>query len=325
MLFFINERNDAAYNLALEEIMTGSVSGDAFLLWRNSPAVIVGRNQNTHGEVNLDFVRANSIQVVRRMSGGGAVYHDLGNVNFSCITDAEEHSFASFESFAHPILQVLRDFGVPACFSGRNDILVDGRKVSGTAKCFTGGRVLFHGTLLFDADLSMLSRVLTPSKGKVISKGIQSVRSRVANLREWLPQWDSNQFFMELAMAMTHQLEISGTSEIPDEFCRRAESLAASKYAAWEWNYGASPAYDFVKNGRFPGGCLSLGMNIRQGIIQKAGFSGDFFGAKPISELAEALEGVPHRRDAILMALNKFHLEEYLLGISEQDFLELFE
>ena len=192
MKLLINPSVDPAYNLALEEIIASDYPFEAVMLWRNEPSIIIGRNQNTEAEINAAAVRERGINVVRRITGGGAVYHDLGNINYTIAANDRQLDNEAFARNAQIIIDVLHKMGVPAEFHGRNDILVDGRKVSGSAKSVLSNRTLFHGTLLFDADLSVLSQVLTPDEEKIKAKGIKSVRSRVANLKEFLPDWSAD-------------------------------------------------------------------------------------------------------------------------------------
>ena len=189
-------QTDPAYNLAFEEyVLLNKREGDLLILWQNDNAVIVGRNQNTEEEINRPFVEAHGIKVVRRITGGGAVYHDLGNLNYSFITDCGEFDHAAMAAFTWPVVAALRGLGLNAEGSGRNDITVDGRKVSGTAQRVQGGRILFHGTLLFDSDPEMVAGALRADPDKFRSKSTKSVRSRVGNIREFLPERMSLEVF----------------------------------------------------------------------------------------------------------------------------------
>ena len=190
MILLVSNSTDASFNLALEELLTSFFSEEIIMLWRNRNAVIVGRNQNTAAEIDPGFVRENDIQVIRRMTGGGAVYHDLGNINYTIVANERQLDPEAFARNASPVLEVLKKLGLPAEFSGRNDIQIDGKKISGSAKTVLNDRTLFHGTLLFSADLSMLGKVLTPDPEKIQAKGIKSVRSRVANIRDFLPEME---------------------------------------------------------------------------------------------------------------------------------------
>ena len=260
MDYYWNERTDPAYNLALEEVMTAQADAPFAMLWRNRPAVIVGRNQNACREFNSDYAREHGVAVVRRMTGGGAVYHDLGNLNYSIFafeTDANRR-YIDFAPFAEPVLTALRALGVAAEFSGRNDILVNGRKVSGSAKCVHAGRILFHGTLLFDVDFGAMAAVLTPPRAKIEAKGVASVRARVANLNEFLPDLDRDTFRRAMERELLRQFGLKEPLPIPDNWKREAERTADERYRSWEWNFGESPDFSFERTGRFPGGICIL-------------------------------------------------------------------
>ena len=325
MDFYWNDRTDPAYNLALEEIMAAQADAPFIMLWRNRPAVILGRNQNAYAEFDSAFAREHGIAAVRRMTGGGAVYHDLGNLNytvFSFGTDADGR-FADFASFAGPVLDALRSLGADAVFSGRNDILVGGRKVSGSAKRIHNGRVLFHGTLLFDVDLETMAAVLTPPQAKIEAKGVPSVRARVANLKEFLPDMDRESFRPALQREL---LKLAGTDAprpIPDNWMREAERTADERYRSWEWTFGASPDFTFTRTRRFPCGTVTARLDVRRGVIHCAEFTGDFFGASPVAELAEALSGCPHRAGALRDVLTRFEVGRCIAGLDAESLLSL--
>ena len=228
MDYYWNERTDPAYNLALEEVMTAQADAPFAMLWRNRPAVIIGRNQNACREFDSAYAREHGIAVVRRMTGGGAVYHDLGNLNYSIFafeTDANKR-YIDFAPFAEPVLSALRALGVNAEFSGRNDILVNGRKVSGSAKCVHDGRILFHGTLLFDVDFEAMAAVLTPPQAKIEAKGVSSVRARVANLNEILPDLTRDTFRPAMERELLRQFDLKEPLPIRDNWKREAERIA---------------------------------------------------------------------------------------------------
>ena len=325
MDYYWNERTDPAYNLALEEIMTAQADAPFAMLWRNRPAVIIGRNQNACREFNAAYARERGIAVVRRMTGGGAVYHDLGNLNytfFSFETGADRHG-AGFAPFAEPVLAALRSLGVNAEFSGRNDILVGGRKVSGSAKRVHEGRILFHGTLLFDVDLDAMTDVLTPPQAKIEAKGVSSVRARVANLREFLPEMDCDGFRQALQRDLLGQCGLDTPRPIHDNWIREAERLADERYRSWEWTFGASPDFTFERTRRFPCGTVTAHLDVHQGVIRRAEFTGDFFGTDPVAELAEALSGCPHRVESLRAALSRFETGRYIAGLELDSLLEL--
>ena len=325
MDLYWNGRTDPAYNLALEEIMAAQAETPFVMLWRNRPAVILGRNQNAYAEFDAAYAREHGVAVVRRMTGGGAVYHDCGNLNytiFSFGTDADGR-FTDFASFAGPVLDALRSLGVDAAFSGRNDILVGGRKVSGSAKRIHDGRVLFHGTLLFDVDLEAMTAVLTPPQTKIEAKGVSSVRSRVANLKEFLPDMDCEAFRLALQREL---LKLSGTDApltIPDNWMREAERTADERYRSWDWTFGASPGFTFTRTKRFPSGTVTARLDVHHGVIRGAEFTGDFFGVSPVAELAGVLSGCPHRADAIRAALSGIDVGCYIAGLELDPLAEL--
>lgn len=312
MVYYLETKStDPYYNLAFEEyVLTHRTEGDYLLLWQNDNTVVVGRNQNTAEEINADFVEKYRINVVRRSTGGGAVYHDMGNLNYSFITDAGEKEELSFARFTQPVVKALCDLGLPASASGRNDILVGDCKVSGTAQRLTGDRILHHGTLLFDSDPSMVAGALAVHPEKFQSKSAKSVRARIGNIRGFLREdmtlptfWD----YLRTALAQGAFQETSLT----EEELREVQRLRDEKYATWDWNYGKSPAYDMVNHRRFAGGTLEVRMNVRHAVIQEIGFTGDFLSRRELAPLTEALRGCAVEPDAVEKVLRQFPLPEY--------------
>lgn len=302
---------DPSYNLAFEEfVQAHRREGNYLILWQNKNAVIIGRNQNAEAEIHRDFVERHGISVIRRNTGGGAVYHDLGNLNYSFITDAGDVSQRSAAFFTGPVVTALQKLGLDACASGRNDILVSGCKISGTAQHLMNGRILHHGTLLFDSDLSVVAGALNPDPTKFQSKSVKSVRSRVGNIRGFLkedmtlPQfWD----FLKTALADTVVPTVLTGKELAE-----VRKLQASKYATWQWNYGKSPQYATVCRRRFPGGLLEIHMTVRQGIVTELRIFGDFLALTPVKPLEDALIGCAYREEA---------LDKALEGVSDFDCL----
>ena len=325
MDYYWNERTDPAYNLALEEVMFEQADAPFAMLWRNRPSVIVGRNQNACREFDAAYAREHGIAVVRRMTGGGAVYHDLGNLNYSFFTfetDADRRR-AGFAPFAAPVLNALRSLGVDAEFSGRNDILVGGRKVSGSAKRTHEGRILFHGTLLFDVDMDAMSAVLTPPQAKIEAKGVSSVRARVANLSEFLPDMARDAFRAAMERELLASCGLTAPLPIPENWIREAERLADERYRSWEWTFGVSPDFTFERTHRFPCGTVTARLDVHQGVIRHADFSGDFFGADPVSELADVLTGCRHSVESLRTALSGIEVGRHIAGIELESLLEL--
>ena len=325
MDYYWNGRTDPAYNLALEEVMAGQADAPFVMLWRNRPSVIIGRNQNACREFDSAYAREHGIVAVRRMTGGGAVYHDLGNLNYSIFafeTDANRR-YVDFAPFAAPVLSALRTLGVDAEFSGRNDILVGGRKVSGSAKSVHAGRILFHGTLLFDVDFDVMAAVLTPPQAKIEAKGVASVRARVANLSEFLPGMDREAFRQALERGLLNQFELIEPFPVPDNWVREAERIADERYRSWEWTFGESPDFTFERTRRFACGIVTVCLDVHSGVIRRAAFRGDFFGSAPVEELADLLTGCPHRVDAIRDALAGTDPARHIAGMGLDSLAEL--
>ena len=309
---------DPAYNLAFEEyVLTNRTEGNILILWQNANSVIVGRNQNTAQEIDSGFVAEHGIRVVRRNTGGGAVYHDLGNLNYSFITDDS----ADRKGFTEPVVAALKGLGLDACASGRNDILVSGQKVSGTAQQISKGRILHHGTLLFDSDFSMIAGALTPDPTKFQSKGVKSVRSRVGNIRANLAEdMDLQTFWRYLEGALADSLVFSSLTE---QEIQAVLELKAAKYDTWEWNYGKSPAYELKNKRRFPGGLLEVHLSVKGGNIQGIKLFGDFLAVQPVEILERGLLGCPCRADAIVHTLAGLPVADCLGTITDAELTEL--
>ena len=317
MYLIVDTTTDPAWNLAAEEYLLTQRSEPFFRLWRNADSVIIGRNQNAYAEIDLDYVEHEGIPVVRRMTGGGAVFHDLGNVNYSFF-DLRERRFTDV------ILEALGALGVSGACSGRNDlVLPDGRKFSGTAICKHGSRVLEHGTLLFDASFDRLSAALRPRPEKFSGKAVQSVRSRVANLSEVLPASLNVEDFIDfLAKHIGDALDCK-------PYAFSAEDLAAigrmreERFGAASWNFGASPAYRFANVRKFPAGLLEAHFDVERGRIRGLHIFGDYFFTRPTEDFCALLEGCPHTRKAIAGRLQGVPTGEFFSGISDEDMLQL--
>jgi lipoate-protein ligase A len=326
MLCIIRHETDPYFNLAAEEYVMDHFERDSFMLWRNEPAIIVGRHQNTLAEINLEFVRANNIPVVRRLSGGGAVFHDLGNLNFTFIDGRHEgsHAAVDFRRYTEPILEALRAMGVDARFEGRNDLTIDGRKFSGNAEYVRGGRVLHHGTLLFSAEVADISAALNVDPAKFADKAVKSVRSRVTNISEHLPQPMTVLEFRDRVMAhvMAATPGAEAYSFTPADV-RAVERLREAKYATWAWNYGHSPRYNFRKVARTRGGTVEAVLDVTGGTIRAAYFFGDYFTRRDPAEIAAALSGVPHRESDVRNRLAAFDVADYFVNVTAGDLLSL--
>ncbi|MDR2503746.1 MAG: lipoate--protein ligase [Deltaproteobacteria bacterium] len=312
-------------NLATEEyIFRHMGEEDCLLLWRNDKTIVVGLHQNALEEINTAFVEENGIKVVRRITGGGAVYHDMGNLNFSFITRAEDAARMTMERFTLPIARVLSSLGLQAEAGGRNDILAGGCKVSGNAQALFKKRFLHHGTLLFDADLSMLSKALLVKPEKFLSKSIKSVRARVANIKDMLPP-GLNLDIHGLAERIALGLSQDGRAQelyLTDKDMAAIRSLRDDKYAAWEWNFGQSPPFNFKNMRKYPGGFLEVLLDVREGRLAGCRFFGDFMSLRPAEEAAERLLGLKYARSELEEALSPLPLEEYFGSVTRQELLD---
>lgn len=313
---------DPCYNLAFEEyVLKNRLEGDYLLLWQNDNTIVIGQNQNAEAEINRAFVEEHGIHVVRRTTGGGAVYHDLGNLNYSFITDAGDAERLTMERFTVPIVNALRGLGLQAEASGRNDILVEGRKVSGTAQRLAKNRILHHGTLLFDANPGMVAGALQVDPEKFRSKSAKSVRSRIGNIREFLStDMDLPAFWEYLKTALAGDGLVTGA--LSAEELERVNDLKRSKYDTWEWTFGRSPKYDMVNKRYWDGGCLEVHAAVEKGLLTDIAFFGDFLSRCPLDGLTEALRGCAFRREDVAAVLEQYPLQDYFGGITENEILE---
>lgn len=323
MEFYESKSVDPYYNLAMEEYFFSHMDRkkEYFLLWQNDKAVIVGKYQNTLEEVNQSFAEKEGIRVARRLSGGGAVYHDLGNLNYTFIVDEDRAEAFRFEAFTRPMLNALKKLGVTAESSGRNDLTIRGQKISGSSQYLRDGRLLHHGCILLDCDRETMARVLLVPDSKIVSKGIKSVRSRVTSINEQLSQ----PITMAQFKAAVRE-EIFASAPRPVQLS--AEDLAAiqqlrdNRYAVWDWNYGASPKCDIRKEKRFDFGILWIEIAMEKGRIQNLKLSGDFFGRKELGSLEEAFRGKRLLRED-MESLRRIELEPYVSGLNWDLLLEM--
>ena len=312
-------------NLATEEYLLKNSEEDIFMLWQNDDSVIIGRYQNALAEIDTDFVKQHHITVARRLTGGGAVFHDLGNLNFTFIQNIQSHEKEiNFLRYLQPIVDALCSLGVPASFSGRNDIVIDGKKISGNAMTFYGNRALEHGTLLFSTLQSKLAGALKADPMKFSDKAVKSVRSRVTNISEHLPHPMDVLSFKDYLMRFV--MQPYGISE-PDRLTPAEEAaireLERTKFSTWEWNYGKSPQYAFSKKTKTNGGIIQALMDVQNGHIRSVRFFGDFFSTKDPDELADLLIGQPHDRVHLAKVLGTVSVSDYFNGVSTDELLSL--
>ena len=324
--YLILPTTDAEWNLACEQYVFESLPRDRswLLLWQNRSAVVIGRFQNALAEVNAEFLRERDIQLVRRCTGGGAVYHDLGNLNYSLIADADASGRLDIAAFCRPVLQTLRALGVPAELSGRNDMTVDGKKFSGNAQSVRNGRVLHHGTLLFDSDLEVVSRALHADAEKLQSKGVASVRSRVTNLRPYLHAGMDVGAFRDLLLESFLKDTPGEPYALTEDDRRAIEAIKARRYACWDWNIGRSPAGRMEKKRRFEGcGAVTAYLSTEGGRITELSFHGDFFSESDPQSLADRLIGAKLSEEALAPLLPPDEVARCFSGLRSEQLMEL--
>lgn len=325
MIYIESPSNDPHFNLALEQYVFDHMDrrNEYFMLWQNSNTIVVGKNQNTAEEINQEYVEKNGIAVVRRLSGGGAVYHDMGNLNFTFIMDSGDMKALDFALFCEPVIKVLAELGVTAEVNGRNDIVIDGQKFSGNSQYIKKGRVMHHGTILYNSDLSCVANALNASKHKIQSKGIKSVRSRVTNVSSHLPVPISlEEFKQALLNQMSNNSDLTPYPLSDDDMTRIVE-IQKGRYDLWNWNYGASPPYNVEKRRRIENcGEIMIYLDVHQGLIHHFSLKGDFFGSGELQEIADRLIGCPIHRDSLVLALKDINIGHYINNIALDEFID---
>lgn len=329
MLFIDNQGiTDPRINLAIEEFAVRHLAADEpiLLFYINQPSIIIGRNQNTVEEINANYVEDKGIKVVRRLSGGGAVYHDEGNLNFSFITKDDGKSFSNFQKFLSPIIDALEQLGIQAEVKGRNDILVDDRKISGNAQFATLGKLFTHGTLLFNSDIDEVVNALRVRKDKIESKGKKSVRSRVANISEFLATPMTIEAFREHILLSIFDVQSSADVpryELTESDWEAIRKISAERYANWDWNVGKSPQSTAVFSKRFPVGVIDLHVVIEKGVIEQLKIHGDFFGIGDVADIEQLIIGKKYDREVLRIALQGVDIAHYFGAITLDEFLEV--
>jgi len=326
MLIIRRSTTDPFFNLAAEDYILKNFDEDTFALWRNDSSIIVGKHQNTLAEINQEYVREKNIKVVRRLSGGGAVFHDLGNLNFTFTRKSADENKINFRKYTQPILDVLQSMGVDARFEGRNDLTIEGRKFSGNAMYIWKNKVLHHGTLLFSSDIPDLSEALQADPSKFQDKAIKSVRSRVTNISDHLTEsLDVMQFADRIEQFIVDSDPHATLYELTDKDIANIQQLADTKYGTWAWNYGYSPEYNFKKVLRTASsGIIEINLDVHDGIIAAIKIFGDYFGVLDSEEIEHALTGISHHETAIREALKPFEIGKYFANLNRDQFIQAF-
>ena len=338
MYYVKNERNgkeihDPKLNLAIEYYLLNEKKLDEpiLLFYINDNSIIIGRNQNTYEEVNTAYVEENGVDVVRRFSGGGAVYHDMGVLCFCFITEDDGDSFRDFKKFTTPVIDALHQMGVEGAeLKGRNDLVIDGKKFSGNAMYSKNGRMTAHGTLMFDSQIEAVVKALKPKKHKLESKGIKSIRSRVTNIKPFLD--DSYQYmnakdFREQLLLYIYDTDAKENIKeyvLTEEDWEKIDAFAAQYTANWDWNYGKSPQFDMERSERLSIGTVEVKMNVRKGKIEDIRIFGDFFGLGEIEDVEKELKGIPYTREAIREAIDHVDVNKYFGKVDTEELVELF-
>jgi lipoate-protein ligase A len=323
MLSIFSPSNYAPFNIALEEYILTRFEEDCFLLYINEPCIIVGRFQNTLAEINYQWVQQHEIPVVRRLTGGGTVFHDLGNLNFSFLMNSADTDTADFAHYTAPVLEVLNDLGVPAILEGRNDLTINGMKFSGNAKHVQNGKTLQHGTILFNSHVESLTQALKVNPLKFSDKAVKSIRARVTNVIDHLPRPMKLGEFIPLVRSKVHSLYPDARDYSLSIDDRQAvQSLVDSKYGSWDWNFGKSPQYNLANAIRSAGGTIELYLDVANEVITSLKIFGDFFSSQDINELERYFSGIPHDQSSVREAFEKAGYRDYLGNVELRDLVD---
>lgn len=322
MIIIKSPSSDASFNIASEEYLFNQKNDNIFLLYQNERSIIVGRKQNTLAEINHAYTKANNIQVVRRMSGGGAVFHDINNLNFCFIIRDMKVCENSFEYYTKPIISVLKDIGIEAKLEGRNDLTIDSKKFSGNAKYFKESTLLQHGTLLFDSNINDISQALNNDPSKFNDKAVKSIKSRVTNIKSHLNMPLSINEFENMIVNKVKELYSDAVYyEYNDQDYQEIEKLQTDKYSNWNWNFGKSPEYNYQKKIRCLGGTIEVAMSIKNGFIEEFKLYGDFFSKADLDEFEKSFIGINHSYESTKAHLEKYKMEDLFVNVFEEDFL----
>lgn len=322
MKYIVNQSNDPAYNIALEAFAFKELTDidEIFILWINEPAIIIGKHQNAIQEINKEYTDHHGIHVVRRLSGGGAVYHDLNNLNYTIISNKSEEGAFDFKTFSKPVIDTLAKLGVEANFTGRNDIEIDGKKICGNAQAYSKGRMMHHGCLLFDVDMTVLGDALKVSKDKIESKGVKSVRARVTNINNELPQKMTVQEFSDAILNQMKEEYPEMTEYIlNDDELARIQEIRDTQFGTWEWNFGTTPEYTIERSVRYDAGKITTYAKVEKSIIESIKIYGDFFGIGDVSDIESLLIGTRYEYADVLEKLASVDTTHYFSRMTKEE------
>lgn len=322
MKYIVNKSHNPFYNIALEAYAFRELrdEDELFILWINEPTIVIGKHQNAIEEINKAYTDEHEIHVVRRLSGGGAVYHDLNNLNYTIISNKTQEGAFDFKTFSQPVIETLADLGVTATFTGRNDLEIDGKKFCGNAQAYYKGRMMHHGCLLFDVDMTVLGNALQVSKDKIESKGVKSVRARVTNILDELPEKMTVEAFSEQLLNKIKEQYPDMTEYVLSEAdLENIQNLADNQFATWDWTYGKSPDYTIKRSVRYPAGKLTSYVKVEKSVITGLKIYGDFFGIKDVSDIEEELIGLRYEYQDVLDKLLTVETTQYFTNITPQE------
>lgn len=322
MKYIVNKSHNPFYNIALEAYAFRELrdEDELFILWINEPTIVIGKHQNAIEEINKAYTDEHGIHVVRRLSGGGAVYHDLNNLNYTIISNKTQEGAFDFKTFSQPVIETLADLGVTATFTGRNDLEIDGKKFCGNAQAYYKGRMMHHGCLLFDVDMTVLGNALQVSKDKIESKGVKSVRARVTNILDELPEKMTVEAFSEQLLNKIKEQYPDMTEYVLSEAdLENIQNLADNQFATWDWIYGKSPDYTIKRSVRYPAGKLTSYVKVEKSVITGLKIYGDFFGIKDVSDIEEELIGLRYEYQDVLDKLLTVETTQYFTNITPQE------
>ena len=322
MKYIVNNSHNPAYNVALEAYAFRELlaEDELFILWINEPTIVIGKHQNAIEEINKTYTDEHGIHVVRRLSGGGAVYHDLNNLNYTIISNKSQEGAFDFKTFSQPVIETLADLGVTATFTGRNDLEIDGKKFCGNAQAYYKGRMMHHGCLLFDVDMTVLGNALQVSKDKIESKGVKSVRARVTNILDELPEKMTVEAFSnQLLNKMKESYPDMTEYVFSDDDLKNIQALADKHFGTWDWTYGEAPEYTIKRSVRYPAGKITTYANVEKSVIKGMKLYGDFFGIKDVADIEQALIGLRYEYPDVLAKLQTIDTTQYFTNITPQE------